>query len=478
TCIDTLLQIVSAVLYWDGLQNDSSQAASDGFGERGSMLIAVLGALAVEGRHTDQEELDDIEISALVRRAFDYLLGLAELVGSSGSALCILRMLVAMRSFSPHTELPEEMRCMTAQQRDMTMDGRISSLASQILSARWAQSAELKAADLEYVITQHIMRCPHDRLQLTHKYATETLSLSRSGQGDNPYETLKQATFATYYKAVTQALTLNIKQAALDDMSGHEVIAFSGLVATSWVALTDITKNADGATLRHVLLVALRCGSALVDQITKTLLPRLDKYLLLHRDGIVSMLGCVQKSTRTLQSICNHSKMAKDTRLQSGVPQVKRKLEQFLFHVIALMENNNCKGALSAGNLKHRDIRGEHISSQIPRSQHNTDEESDEAEGGLGLDMDVDLDADGSGADDSDEDRGSHSRRPTAKQYARRGRGRVSRGGSREGGPDRLPPGPRTLIKQKERVENQRMLVQRVERRQGQAKASDQHHEE
>ncbi|KAJ2911230.1 hypothetical protein GGI21_000013 [Coemansia aciculifera] len=72
-------------------------------------------------------------------------------------------------------------------------------------------------------------------------------------------------------------------------MSGHEVIAFSESVALSWLALTDITKSVDGATLRTVLLIALRSGSALVDRITKTMLPQLDKYLL-HRDKIVALL--------------------------------------------------------------------------------------------------------------------------------------------------------------------------------------------
>ncbi|KAJ2883433.1 hypothetical protein IWW38_005545 [Coemansia aciculifera] len=101
--------------------------------------------------------------------------------------------------------------------------------------------------------------------------------------------------------------------------------------------------------------------------------------------------------------------MAKDTRLQAGVPQVKRKLEQFLFHVIALMENNNCKGAFSTGNLKHRDIRGDVISSQIPRSDEESDEPVDDD---LGLDLDDNPDANGSDEDDreddSDGDQASH----------------------------------------------------------------------
>ncbi|KAJ2730847.1 Fanconi anemia group D2 protein, partial [Coemansia sp. BCRC 34962] len=466
-CIDMLLQIISSVLYWDGLQNDLSKTA-DGAGSEqrvanmgtdghSSMLIAVLGALAAEGRHTDQDELADIERDVLVQRAFDYVLGLTDLVGNSGSALCILRMLVAMRSFSPHAELPVEIRCMTAQQRNLTMDGRISSLASQILSAKWAQSAELKAGDLEYVITQHIMRCPHDRLQLAYRYATETLSTfsARASQSNDSFATLKPSTFATYYKAVSQALALIIKQAWLDDMPGRDVIEFSHQIATSWLALTDITKSVEGSTLRTILLVALRSGSALVDQITKVILPRLDKYLLLYRDDIVEVLVRVQKSTRSLQVICNHSKVAKDTKLQSGVPQVKRKLEQFLFHVIAMMENNNCKGALSTGNLKHRDIRGACVSSQIPCSQPTTDEECDEPIDDLGIDLSADPDADGSNAEDegeagaegSDEDQGtSRHQQPEVRQYAKRGRGRGSNGGS-----DRPPPMPRPMVKQKER---------------------------
>ncbi|KAJ2433009.1 hypothetical protein GGF42_009474, partial [Coemansia sp. RSA 2424] len=116
---------------------------------------------------------------------------------------------------------------------------------------------------------------------------------------------------------------------------------------------------------------------------------------------------------------------------------------------------------------------------------HCTDEESDEPDD-LGLNMDADPDADGSdadgredaGTDGSADDRDSGSHQPKARQTARRGRGRVSRGGSRGGEPDRPPPGPRTLIKQKERVRNQRMLAQRVERAQGQARPGDRQHED
>ncbi|KAJ2469405.1 Fanconi anemia group D2 protein, partial [Coemansia sp. RSA 2322] len=472
-CIDMLLQIISSVLYWDGLQNDSGKDVSSvdvrqlpgaGYGECKSVLMSVLGALANEGRHTDHDELTRIEAGVLVRRAFDYLLSLTDLMGTTGSALCILRMLAAVRSFSPHTELPEELRCMPARQRDDTMDGHISKLAKQILSAKWPHSEDLKATDLEYVITQHIMRCPHDRLQLTRTYAAETLLQFVSGAADSEgsLATLGQSTFATYYKATTQSLVLNIKQARLDDMTGPDTIAFSSVVAESWQALTRITKIAEGAMQRTILLVAVRGGCALVDQFTKTILPRLDRYFLYQRDNTLAVFDRVQQSTRTLQNICNHSKVSKDTKLQAVVPQTKRKLEQFLFQVIALMENNNCVGILRMDNLKHRDIRGQVVSSQIPRSQPSADEDSEEPIDDLGIDLDTDPGADRSGSEENESDQSQT--RVRRAHTALHGGARHGRGGRRGvGGPDRPPPLPKAASKQMALVRSKQILAQRRE---------------
>ncbi|KAJ2878868.1 Fanconi anemia group D2 protein, partial [Coemansia asiatica] len=167
-CIDTLLQIISSVIYWDGLQEKPTQGSN-------SILVSVLGILAEHGLHTDHEELADLEIEQLARRAFDYLLELADLVASTGRVLLLLRMLTAIRNFLPLCEQHVEVQCMPFDRREQTMDGVISNLARRILANEWPDTEELKTNDLEYIITSHIMRCPHNRLQLIYKYATEAL---------------------------------------------------------------------------------------------------------------------------------------------------------------------------------------------------------------------------------------------------------------------------------------------------------------
>ncbi|KAJ2158997.1 hypothetical protein GGF46_003365 [Coemansia sp. RSA 552] len=90
-CIDTLLQILSSVLYWDGLQ----QMDRSGLQGNRSALTSVLGALAKQGQRTDASELEEMATGVLVRRAFDYLLGLTAAVATSTRVIDVLRMLVA-----------------------------------------------------------------------------------------------------------------------------------------------------------------------------------------------------------------------------------------------------------------------------------------------------------------------------------------------------------------------------------------------
>ncbi|KAJ1964243.1 Fanconi anemia group D2 protein [Dipsacomyces acuminosporus] len=438
TCIDTLLHIISTVLHWDGLQGSLDSGSVDtsdaGINENGhgrsSIMRSVLGALAEQGSHTGREELEDMDTDVLVRRAFDCLLCFADMAAAAGRAVSILRMLVAIRGFAPHCELAEEMQCMTAEQRENTMDGRISALARRILTNEWSGMSEVKPADLEYVVMQSIMRYPHNRLELTHKYATRILTGFAAGNSDAASElggshaSLRRSTFATYYKAVTQMLAQTIRDSRLGEMNGREIVGVSTTVAESWLALSNITQRIEGSLQRSVLLIALRGGNTLVDLFTKMILPLLDSYFLIHRDEILTLFSRVQKSTRILQNICNHSKVAKDVALQSAVPQMKRKLESLIFQVIAMMEHNDCIGAINLGNLKHRDLRGQIVSSQIPLS----DEESEGEEPGPGFDVDAGYEGHDQGEDDEGGDH-TQTRRQAARPPTKRGKG--SRGGSK-----------------------------------------------
>ncbi|KAJ2408180.1 Fanconi anemia group D2 protein [Coemansia sp. RSA 2526] len=376
-CIDRLLHIVSIVLSWDGLQADSDHT------NKPSSLTLVLGALARQG-HRTHDEISSIVPSVLVRRAFDYLHSVAQTVATSIRAIDVLRMLVAVRSFAPSCEPVDEIMGMTNEQRNATMDGRISEMARCVLDAKWDNAQELRPADLELLVGLHIMRCPHNRLDLAYTYAAHILPQSidtRSDVDDSvALATLKPATFASAYKAVSQALATIIQDSQLASMGSSDMVQFSGRVVDTWVELTRITQTLSTPLQRTVLVVALRSGLTMTDLFTKTILPILDSCFFTHRDNIIAVLERMRKATRILQSICNHSKASQDTRLQSAVPQTKRKLEQLIFQVYVLMGNNDSMGAVTLGRLKHRGVRGEVVSSQIPRGYESEEESEEEAE--------------------------------------------------------------------------------------------------
>ncbi|KAJ1856196.1 Fanconi anemia group D2 protein [Coemansia sp. RSA 1822] len=380
-CIDRLLHIVSAVLSWDGLQTDSAHTHE-------SSLTLVLGALARQGQRTHADEISNIVPNVLVRRAFDYLHDVAQMVATSMRAIDVLRMLVAVRSFAPSCESFDEISGMTAEQRIATMDGRISGMARRVLDAKWDAIQELRPADLELLVGLHIIRCPHNRLDLAYTYAAHILpqsiqgSISEDVDDSEALATLKPATFAPAYKAVSQALATIVQDSRLTNMGSSDMVQFSGRIVDTWVELTRITQTLDASLQRTVLIVALRSGLTMTDLFAKTILPLLDACFFTHRDEIVAVLERMRKATRILQSICNHSKASQDTKLQSAVPQTKRKLEQLIFQVYVLMGNNDSMSALTLGRLKHRGVRGEVVSSQIPRDYESEGNESEAEEEG------------------------------------------------------------------------------------------------
>lgn len=60
------------------------------------------------------------------------------------------------------------------------------------------------------------------------------------------------------------------------------------------------------------------------------------------------------------------------------VPSIKKTMESLIFEVKLMLENNDAGAAFWLGNLKHRNLRGEEISSQLPvASEEEQDENSD-----------------------------------------------------------------------------------------------------
>ncbi|KAL5977478.1 hypothetical protein ACLOJK_021825 [Asimina triloba] len=104
-----------------------------------------------------------------------------------------------------------------------------------------------------------------------------------------------------------------------------------------------------------------------------------------HNDIILQMLQAdgfkqasvkeLQKATRTIQIVCSEAKGLKRTMITSKIPATKRSMERFLFHVKALLHNTSNGETFWMGNLKHKDLLGQVVSSQVYANGDNIDSE-------------------------------------------------------------------------------------------------------
>ncbi|KAI3775780.1 hypothetical protein L1987_45533 [Smallanthus sonchifolius] len=68
--------------------------------------------------------------------------------------------------------------------------------------------------------------------------------------------------------------------------------------------------------------------------------------------------------TRTIQTLCSEAKGLKQTSITSKIPATKRSLERFLFRVKALLHSSSSGFTFWMGNLKHKNLIGQVVSSQ------------------------------------------------------------------------------------------------------------------
>jgi Fanconi anemia group D2 protein len=79
------------------------------------------------------------------------------------------------------------------------------------------------------------------------------------------------------------------------------------------------------------------------------------------------LLKNLQKSTRTLQNVCNHAKISSDQTLAANIPAMTR-IRGALFYRITkhMLAAHGCAGAFWIGNLKNKNLKSQEILSQEP----------------------------------------------------------------------------------------------------------------
>ena len=133
---------------------------------------------------------------------------------------------------------------------------------------------------------------------------------------------------------------------------------------------------------------------------------------------LMGLLKHVQPSTRVLHTHCVTIKQRLNTGAAASIPKLKRQLEELLFTVKVMLKENGADDAFWMGNLKHKNTKGEEVSSQMemvvkpkkkapakPRKRKKKDAESEaedeEGEEG-GAQADDEAEEDGAPTDDED----------------------------------------------------------------------------
>lgn len=188
--------------------------------------------------------------------------------------------------------------------------------------------------------------------ELSHGFPTLCSSTFHSW-----YRVLHEENIGNFNKMIKQALKTRSQSGVAVENVMDEILKSVNV----FVSLTNICKIHEKVTM-HAM--AVKYGGRFIDAFLKAF-NFLETQFGQHGDVIVQMIKELQKATRIIQTICAEAKGYKRTMITSKIPATKRSMERFLFQVKALLEHCSNVERCWIGNLKHKDLHGHVVSSQV-----------------------------------------------------------------------------------------------------------------
>ncbi|KAJ3397557.1 Fanconi anemia group D2 protein [Lobulomyces angularis] len=256
------------------------------------------------------------------------------------------------------------------------MKSKLRLCAEAFLKQNWEDKK--KSDQLSYLLQKFIGNIPEDekKLDMIRYHVNTVLKSYAVGNEEvlrkNPF--LFKDNFAVYYKILFVELnnvSVNLK---VEENNENHLELMEQIVKT-FVNLIDLIKIQSVNKL--ILNVALKKGKSFIDIFLKVLFPILKKNFKHFKDKSTTVLKACQIGTRILQTACNESKVARDTNLLSSVPGLKKSLEMLLYQVKIMLADQGFSSAWFMGNLKHKNLAGEAISSQIPNESEESEDSND-----------------------------------------------------------------------------------------------------
>ncbi|KAG0240616.1 Fanconi anemia group D2 protein [Actinomortierella wolfii] len=370
-CLLIALHILIVILSWNELQSNDQK----------EIRLEILKSLAMDQPLEDKKKKiqESTNLSMVAAEAFEVIVKWGPMMPSFDSAASWLEVLSKILALVPQNPTTWE---------------QASSMATQILSADWPNAKSLKPDRLAYVLGEQISKSS-DPMAKIKEYVSETLPDFLDGNnvgedGENNHPLLTSNTFTTYTKVLhiqLSQLVSRFTEVDFDDTS----LAFE-YVTDLTICFQKLAAFVKSNDKREVLSVTLRHSRTFMDQFSKRILPFMGRHFRGHQHKVVTIFKShLQPATRSLQNVCGHAKAAKEKTLMTLVPSIKKTMETLIFEVKLMLENNGAGVAFWLGNLKHRNLAGQEISSQLPPE---SDDDDDDDEEGLAEDQGEEMEID------------------------------------------------------------------------------------
>ncbi|KAH9288486.1 hypothetical protein KI387_032603 [Taxus chinensis] len=273
---------------------------------------------------------------------------------------------------------------------------KVSASAQKLLEHNWDGDCQGKTwknkGDVLQKVLQIYIRYSESPIDCLEELACRVMPQMPSGKSQNGQDSvlgfpaLSSATLTIWYrvqheeilnilnKVIKEITILHKSKAAINVENVEKLLSSALQCVNAVVSLINLTKVHDKA---HIHAMAVKYGGKFVDTFLKGfefLQARYDT----HKNSIITLVKELQKATRTIQTLCSEAKGFKKTAITCKIPAVKRSMERYIFCVKALLHNTSHGDCFWMGNLKHKDLQGREVSSQLHVSEEEEEEEEDE----------------------------------------------------------------------------------------------------
>ena len=130
-------------------------------------------------------------------------------------------------------------------------------------------------------------------------------------------------------------------------------------------AFVQLVLSTRVVTSKQLNKVAITHSARFIQLINKRALPMMSAHFKLLNTQVMGLLKSLQPATRLLQVHCSMVKANAQIAALNSAASLKKELEAIIFEVKVLLQTHDCRESFWMGNLKHKDLHGQEISSQM-----------------------------------------------------------------------------------------------------------------